>query len=74
MDVKADYRVFVRFVIDEDGSVTNVELMKPDPSKQDLNDEAVRMVKAMPKWKPGTVDGKPVKVKYVIPVVFKLGK
>ena len=74
MDTKADYRVFVQFVVAEDGSITKVELMKSEPSKQDLNDEAIRVVKAMPKWKPGTVDGKPVKVRYTLPVLFKLGK
>ncbi|MCR5013366.1 MAG: M56 family metallopeptidase [Bacteroidales bacterium] len=74
MDTKADYRVFVQFVVAEDGSITNVELLKPEPSKQDLNDEAIRVVKGMPKWKPGTVDGKPVKVRYTLPVLFRLGK
>ena len=74
MDTKAEYRVFVQFVVAEDGSITNVELLKPEPSKQDLNDEAVRVVKGMPKWKPGTVDGKPVKVRYTLPVHFRLGK
>lgn len=73
-DANATYRVFVQFVVAEDGSVTNVELLKPEPSKQDLNDEAVRVVKGMPKWKPGTVDGKPVRVRYVLPVTYKLGK
>ena len=74
MDTKAEYRVFVQFVVAEDGSITNVELLKPEPSKQDLNDEAVRVVKGMPKWKPGTVDGKPVKVRYTLPVTYRLGK
>ncbi len=74
MDTKAEYRVFVQFVVAEDGSITKVELKKPEPSKKDLNDEAVRVVKSMPKWKPGTVDGKPVKVRYMLPVLFKLGK
>jgi TonB family protein len=74
MDAKAEYRVFVQFVVAEDGSITNVELKKSEPSKKDLNEEAVRVVKSMPKWKPGTVDGKPVKVRYMLPVLFKLGK
>ena len=74
MDTKAEYRIFVQFVVAEDGSITNVELKKPEPSKKDLNDEAVRVVKAMPKWKPGTVDGKPVRVRYVLPVTYRLGK
>ena len=74
MDTKAEYRVFIQFVVAEDGSITEAELLKPEPSKQDLNDEALRVVKAMPKWKPGTVDGKPVKVRYILPVTYKLGK
>ena len=74
MKSKAEYRVLVKFVVAEDGSITKVETMKPEPAKKDLNDEAVRAIKGMPKWKPGTVGGKPVKVKYVIPVVFRLGK
>lgn len=74
VETKAEYRVFVQFVVAEDGSITNVELKKSEPSKQDLNDEAVRVVKGMPKWKPGTVDGKPVKVRYTLPVTYRLGK
>ena len=74
MDTKAEYRVFVQFVVAEDGSITNVELKKSEPSKKDLNEEAIRVVKAMPKWKPGTVDGKPVKVRYTLPVTYRLGK
>ena len=73
MDTKAEYRVFIQFVVAEDGSITEAELLKPEPSKQDLNDEALRVVKAMQKWKPGTVDGKPVKVRYILPVTYKLG-
>ena len=74
MDAKAEYRVFIQFVVEADGSVTEVETVKPDPSKKDLNDEAIRVVKAMPKWKPGTQDGKPVRVRYTLPILFKLGK
>ena len=74
MEAKAEYRVLVQFVVAEDGSITNVEVAKPEPAKKDLNDEAVRVVKGMPKWKPGTVNGKPVKVRYMLPILFKLGK
>lgn len=63
-------RVMVQYVIEKDGSVTDVKVLKSvDPM---LDDEAVRVVKAMPKWKPGTVGGKPVRVKYVLPIVFKM--
>ena len=74
VETKAEYRVFVQFVVAEDGSITNVELKKSEPSKKDLNEEAIRVVKGMPKWKPGTVDGKPVKVRYLLPVTYRLGK
>ena len=74
MDTKAEYRVLVRFVIAEDGTITDVETVKPDPSKTDLNEEAVRVVKGMPKWAPGKVNGKCVKTKFVLPILFKLGK
>ena len=74
MDTKAEYRVLVRFMIAEDGTITDVETVKPDPSKTDLNEEAVRVVKGMPKWAPGKVNGKCVKTKFVLPILFKLGK
>ena len=74
MEAKAMYRVLVKFVVEADGSVTEVETVKPEPSMQDLNDEAVRVVKGMPNWKPGTQAGKPVRVRYTLPITYKLGK
>lgn len=65
------YRVFVQFVVDEAGSISEVEIMRPDPSIKVLNDEAVRVVASMPEWEPGTVDGKPVKVRYIVPVTYR---
>lgn len=63
-------RVMVQFVIEKDGSVTEVKVMRSvDPL---LDAEATRVVKAMPKWKPGTVSGKPVRVRYMLPIVFKM--
>ncbi len=63
-------RVFVKFVIDKDGSVTNVEVARPfDPS---LDKEAVRVVKSMPKWSPGKQRGKAVRVSYTVPINFVL--
>ena len=67
-----EYKLFVQFVVTEDGSVADVDLLKAMDSKQDLNDEAIRVVKSMPKWKPGTVDGKPVKVSYTLPIVYRI--
>jgi protein TonB len=95
-------RVFVSFVIDKDGSVTDIQIARGaqkcgtttcydaaknvvpcnDPNKASetidcdasgmLDKEALRVVKLMPKWIPGKLNGKPVKVKYVLPIKFTL--
>lgn len=63
-------RVFVSFVIDKDGSVTDAQVVRGvDPL---LDKEALRVVNAMPKWKPGIQYGKAVKVKYTVPINFSL--
>jgi protein TonB len=60
----------VCFVIEKDGSITNIELLRR--IEKSLNDEAIRIIKLMPKWKPGRKNGVPVRVKYTIPIDFKL--
>ena len=63
-------RVIVGFVVERDGSITDVKIMRSvDPS---LDREAQRVVKSMPKWKPGKQNGSAVRVKYTVPVVFRL--
>jgi len=63
-------RVYVQFVIDKKGNVVDVEVVRGvDPY---LDKEALRVVKGMPKWKPGKQRGKPVKVSYIVPINFKL--
>ncbi|MGM9713724.1 MAG: TonB family protein [Prevotella sp.] len=62
--------VIVSFVIDRDGSVTDVHALKP--LDEELDAEAVRVISSMPKWTPGTVKGEPVRVKYFVPVAFRL--
>jgi protein TonB len=63
-------RVVVGFVVERDGSISHVQVLRGvDPS---LDKEAVRVVKAMPKWNPGMQNGSPVRVKYNVPVQFKL--
>jgi len=62
--------VYVNFIIDEKGNVTNVEC-KYSPG-QAFTEEAIRVVKSMPKWKPGIQGGKPVRVLMGLPVTFKL--
>jgi len=63
-------RVFVSFVIEKDGSVSNVKVLRGIGGGCD--EEAVRVIKAMPKWTPGKQKGKPVRVNYQIPINFKL--
>jgi len=63
-------RVFVNFVVEKDGSVTEVKVRKGIGKLCD--EEAVRVVKSMPKWTPGMQDGKPVRVHYNLPFFFKL--
>ena len=63
-------RVIVSFIIEKDGSVSNVELISGvDPL---LDAEALRVVKAMPSWTPGKINGKPVRTQYALPITFRL--
>ena len=63
-------RVVATFVVERDGSITDVKVIKSvDPS---LDKEAVRVLKLMPKWIPGKQSGKAVRVKYTVPVTFRL--
>lgn len=63
-------RVYVEFIVDKDGSVTNVRSVKGIGAGCD--EEAVRVMKTVPKFKPGKQRGRPVKVKMVMPIYFKL--
>lgn len=63
-------RVVVEFVVGKDGSITNARVVRPRHPA--LDKEALRVVKAMPKWVPGRNNGQPVKVTYTLPVTFKL--
>ena len=63
-------RVFVGFVIEKDGSLSNVEVLRGIGGGCD--EEAVRVVKSLPKFKPGKQRGAPVRVKYSLPIVFRL--
>ena len=64
-------KVFVQFVVDKDGSLTDVKAVKGIGAGCD--EEAVEIVKSAPKWKPGKQRGKAVRVRMIIPITFKLG-
>ena len=65
----AQGRVIVTFVVEHDGSISNVEIAKSAGNKW-LDQEGIRLVKSMPKWKPGVLKGKVVRVKYSVPITF----
>ncbi len=67
---KVQGRVFVRFIVEKDGSIGRVEVLKGIGFGCD--EEAIRVVKSMPKWIPGRQNGKPVRVYYNMPIVFRL--
>ena len=63
-------RVIVTFIVEKDGSISNAKVVKAvDPS---LDKEAIRLVESMPNWIPGKQNGEPVRVKYTVPVTFRL--
>lgn len=63
-------RVIVHFVVTEDGSIEGAKVTRS--IHKELDEEAIRLIRAMPKWKPAKQNGRPVKVYYTLPVSFKL--
>ncbi len=63
-------KVHVNFIVEPDGSISNIKILQS--VSKDCDEEAMRVVKAMPKWKPGKQDGKNVRVSFILPVNFKL--
>ena len=61
-------KIFVGFVIEPDGSITNVKVIRG--LEKHYDEEAMRVVKSMPKWKPGLLKGQPVSVRYMVPVAI----
>ena len=64
-------RVICQFVVNKDGSIVDVEVVRSGGDAS-LDKEAVRVIKSMPKWKPGKQRGKAVRMKYTVPVNFRL--
>lgn len=63
-------RVLVKFIVEKDGSISNVEILKG--LDEYCNQEAMRVIKAMPRWKPGENKNKVVRQQFAIPIRFKL--
>lgn len=63
-------KVYVNFTIEADGSIGDIKVIRGVHPL--LDNEAVRVVKSFPKWKPGTQRGKPVRVSYNLPITFRM--
>jgi protein TonB len=63
-------KVFVGFVVEKDGSLSDIKILRS--ASPDLDAEAVRLLKACPRWKPGIQNGRPVRVAYTMPIVFQI--
>ena len=65
-------RCIVEFVVEKDGTISDFKILRS--LHKDCDAEAIRVLKKMPRWKPGMERGKPVRVKYTVPVEFRLSK
>ena len=66
----AQGKVLVSFVVERDGSISQARVVRT--VDQDLDREALRVILAMPRWKPGSLGGKNVRVRYTVPITFRL--
>ena len=75
-DAKIEGKVTVKFVVNKDGSVVNVEIMPgtDGSSTPEMRQEAIRVVSESPKWKPGTQAGEPVSINFTMPIWFQINK
>lgn len=72
IEKRLEGKVYIKFIVTRDGSIDNVEVLKSD--NELLNEEALRLVKEMPKWSPGSTNGEKVDVVYTLPINFRLNK
>ena len=71
LNLTGKQKIFVSFVIDTDGSITNIQTQAPHPA---LAEEAEQVIRSLPNLTPGVKDGKSVRVKYVLPIVFAVNE
>lgn len=64
--------VYIFFIIDKKGNVTSTEVRRGVKGGEELNAEALRVIKEMPQWEPGYQNGKPVSVQLTVPIKFTL--
>jgi protein TonB len=73
LDAGIGGRVFLRFVVSETGNISNVKVQRGIPDCKECDEEAVRVVRSMPAWKPGKNNGKAVNQWYNLPIRFNPG-
>jgi len=64
--------VYTTFVVELDGSVSNIKILKGVAGGPQLSDETIKVIEKMPKWSPGLMHGQPVRVQYMLPVHFQI--
>ncbi|MES2556877.1 MAG: energy transducer TonB [Bacteroidota bacterium] len=65
-------KCFLQFIVEKDGTVSSFKVIRGVPDCPECDAEALRVVGIMPKWKPGEVDGNPVRSNFNLPIMFKL--
>lgn len=69
---KIEGTCYIQFVVTKKGNISKVEVKKGVPNCRECDQEAVRVIKSMPSWEPGTLDGKRVNSTFSLPISFKL--
>lgn len=72
IDMGLQGKVYVGFIIERDGSISDVRVMRGVPDCPECDKEALRLIKTMPSWDAGTVAGKAVRTRMMIPIIFRL--
>ena len=73
LEEKREGKVFVQYIVERDGSISNVRVLYNKSTPHfDLQEEAMRVVRSMPHWIPGVVNGRTVRVSYTLPINFTL--
>lgn len=65
-------KCLVGFIVDKEGNIIDVKVLQKVKKCRECDAEAVRVIKLMPQWKPGEINGKPVKCRFQVPINFKL--
>ncbi len=66
-------KIYIQYIVEKGGEISNVQIIKSSGYDK-LDNEALRIVKSMPAWFPGSSQGQPVRVKYTLPIAFKFLK